>query len=162
VTVPDWLAPGHAPYRRGAILGLDGSHLAPHLYRSVLEGIVMTMHGHTTAMETALGLGAGRLVLSGGGSRSVLMSQFVAVVFGRPVERSAVSDAAGLGAAICAAVGHGTHADFGAAVAAMVRPGTQVLPDEATSARYAEVVASYAEVTRFTDPLFRRLSSLAP
>ena len=55
LTVPDWLAPGHAPYRRGTILGLDGSHGAHHLYRSILEGIALTMRGHTDAMEDALG-----------------------------------------------------------------------------------------------------------
>lgn len=156
-TVPDWLAPGHAPYRRGAILGLDGSHQAAHLYRSVLEGIVMTMHGHTVAMEEALGLPPQRLVLSGGGSRSALMCRIAADVFGRTVERSAVADAAGLGSAICAAVGHGRYADFPAAVRAMVRAGTQVAPDERTVKLYADVVPAYAAITRFTDPLFRFL-----
>ncbi|MGN6250747.1 MAG: FGGY-family carbohydrate kinase [Marmoricola sp.] len=156
-TVPDWLAPGHAPYRRGAILGLDGSHQAPHLYRSVLEGILLTMHGHTVAMEAALELAPARLVLSGGGSRSALMSQIAADVFGRIVERSAVADAAGLGSAICAAVGHGTYADFPAAVRAMVRPGTEIHPDEQAVKLYADVVASYAGITSYTDPLFRFL-----
>ncbi|CAI9401631.1 FGGY-family carbohydrate kinase [Nocardioides sp. T2.26MG-1] len=157
-TVPDWLAPGHAPYRRGAILGLDGSHQAAHLYRSLLEGILMTMHGHTQALEAALGLSPGRLVLSGGGSRSALMSQIAADLFNRPVERSAVSDAAGLGAAICAAVGHGSYPDFESAVAAMVRSGTDVLPDPGSAERYADIVPVYAEITGFTDPLFQRLN----
>ncbi|MGN6780927.1 MAG: FGGY-family carbohydrate kinase [Marmoricola sp.] len=156
-TVPDWLAPGHAPYRRGAILGLDGSHQAAHLYRSVLEGILMTMHGHTVAMEQALGLPPQRLLLSGGGSRSALMSQIAADVFGRTVERSAVSDAAGVGAAVCAAVGHGRYRDVATAVGAMVRPGVEVVPDERAVKRYADVVPAYAQITRFTDPLFRFL-----
>lgn len=158
MTVPDWLAPGHAPYRRGTIVGLDGSHEAPHLYRSVLEGIVMTMHEHTVAMESALDLAPDRLVLSGGGSRSDLMSQIAADVFGRPVERTAVADAAGLGSAICAAVGHGLHPDFESAVSAMVRRGELVLPDEDAAKRYADIVPLYAEVRRFTDPLFQRLN----
>ncbi|HEU5038873.1 MAG TPA: FGGY-family carbohydrate kinase [Nocardioides sp.] len=158
MTVPDWLAPGHAPYRRGTILGLDGSHQAPHLYRSVLEGIVMTMHGHTVAMEAALGLDPDRLVLSGGGSRSPLMCQIAADVFARPVERTAVADAAGLGSAVCAAVGHGSYPDFESAVAAMVRPGDLVLPDEDAVKQYADIAPRYAEVTRFTDPLFQRLN----
>ncbi|WP_435747361.1 FGGY-family carbohydrate kinase [Nocardioides sp. SYSU DS0663] len=160
MTVPDWLAPGHAPYRRGAILGLDGSHGPGHVYRSVLEGILLTMRGHTEAMEQALGLAPQVLVLSGGGSRSRLMSQIAADVFGRPVERAAVSDAAGLGAAVCAAVGHGTYPDFDAAVAAMVRPGEVLEPDAAASGRYANVVAAYASLTEFTDPMFRRLAAL--
>lgn len=160
-TVPDWLAPGHAPYRRGAILGLDASHQAAHLYRSVLEGIVMTMFGHTEAMESALDLPPGRVIIAGGGSRSALMSQVVADVFGRPVERSTVPDAAGLGAAICAAVGHGTHPDFESAVREMVRPGAQVVPGKAAAAAYARILESYREITRYTDPLFRRLETIS-
>lgn len=157
MTLPDWLAPGHAPHRRGAILGLDGSHHAAHLHRSVLEGIVMTMRGHTAAMEAALDLAPGRLILSGGGSRSALMSQIAADVYGRTVERSAIADAAGLGAAICAAVGHGTYPDFGSAVRAMVRPGQTVEPGEA-AARYAEILPAYAGINAYTDPLFQRLT----
>ncbi|MDN5853080.1 MAG: sugar kinase [Actinomycetia bacterium] len=161
-TVPDWLPPGHAPYRRGAILGLDGSHQAPHLYRSVLEGIAMTMYRHTLEMESALDRAPGRLVLSGGGSNSALLSQIVADVFGRPTQRAAVADAAGLGAAICAAVGHGTHPDHRAAASAMVRPGIEVVPDERASARYADIVSRYAKLTKSTDALFGKLAAPAP
>ena len=52
LTVPDWLAPGHAPHRRGTVVGLDGSHGPHHLHRSVLEGIAMTMRRHVEAMES--------------------------------------------------------------------------------------------------------------
>ena len=117
------------------VLGLDGSHGPHHLHRSVLEGIAMTMRGHVEAMESALGLAPGRLVVSGGGARSDLMTQLVADVFGRTAARPAVADAAGLGAAICAAVGHGTHPSFEAAVAAMTRPGDRFEPDPAAHAR---------------------------
>lgn len=158
VTVPDWLAPGHAPHRRGAILGLDGSHGPHHLHRSVLEGIVLTMRAHTEAMEDALGRRAERIVVSGGGARSALMSRIVADVYGRPVERAAVADAAGLGSAICAAVGAGLHADFDAAIAAMTRRGSLVLPDPDTQRQYADVAASYAVVVDGLDPVFRRLN----
>ena len=161
MTIPDWLPPGHAPHRRGAILGLDGSHGAHHLYRSVLEGIALTMREHTEAMEDALGRPHGRLLVSGGGSRSDLMSQIVADVFGRKVERARVADAAGLGAAICAAVGHGTHAGFEAAVKTMTRPGEVVEPDPAAQRHYDEMMEVYAALTEFTDPMFRRMAAPA-
>ena len=159
MTIPDWLPPGHAPHRRGAILGLDGSHGAHHLYRSVLEGIVLTMREHTEAMEMALGRPRGRLLVSGGGSRSDLMSQMVADVFGRRVERARVADAAGLGAAICAAVGHGTHDGFEAAVKAMTRPGEVVEPDPAAHRQYDQVMEVYTALPEFTDPMFQRMAA---
>ena len=61
LTVPDWLAPGDAAWRRGALLGFDGSQGRAHIYRSILEGIALTMANHTAAMEHALG----RLALAG-------------------------------------------------------------------------------------------------
>lgn len=158
MTLPDWLAPADAPQRRGAIVGLDGSHGPHHLHRSVVEGIVLTMREHTDRMEAALGLSPDRLLVSGGGSRSDLMTQIVADVFGRPVERPAVADAAGLGAAICAAVGYGTHPDFEAAVKAMSRRGDVFEPDATAHAAYQEVLAVYADLRGFTDPLFQRIA----
>ena len=158
LTVPDWLAPGHAPHRRGVILGLDASHGPHHLHRSILEGIAMTMRGHVEALEAALGLEPARLVVSGGGARSDLMTRIVADVFGRTVERARVADAAGLGAAICASVGHGTHPSFEAAVAAMTRPGDRVDPDPAAQRAYEEVLAVYADLRPVTDPLLLRLA----
>ena len=160
MVVPDWLAPGSAPHRRGAILGLDGAHSAHHLYRAILEGIAMTMRGHSEAMESALGRPMDRLIVSGGGSRSDLMMQIVADVFAQPAQRAGVADAAGLGAAICAAVGSGVHHDFETAMAAMIRPGSVFEPDPRASGRYAALRKVYAALPEFTDPMFRRMSEL--
>jgi sugar (pentulose or hexulose) kinase len=161
LTVPDWLAPGDAPHRRGVVLGLDASHGPHHLHRSVLEGIAMTMRRHVEAMEAALGIRPSRFVVSGGGARSDLMTQIVADVFGRTAERPAVADAAGLGAAICAAVGHGTHPSFEAAVAAMTHPGDGFEPDPTAHRAYDAVFDVYADVAGATDPVLRRLADLA-
>ena len=160
MTIPDWLAPGHAPYRRGAIVGLHGSHGAHHLHRSILEGIVMTMRGHADALRPRLPGPVSRLVVSGGGARSDLMMQVVADVFDLPAERAGVPDAAGLGAAICAAVGHRVHPDFAAAAKAMVRPGPRFAPDAGAAEQYAAVRRVYAELPEFTDPMFERLAPL--
>ena len=128
LTLPDWLAPGHAAWRRGALLGFDGSQGRAHIYRSILEGIALTMANHTAAMEHALGRRLSPVLVSGGGSRSDLMMQIVADVFDRPARRTAVNDAAGLGAAICAAVGHGIYPGWDQATAAMVAAGERVHP----------------------------------
>ncbi len=158
MTIPDWLAPDHAPHRRGAILGLDATMGRAHLYRSLLEGIAITMRHHAERMEAALGATSPRLVLSGGGSRSALVRRIVADVFARPVEQAAVPDAAGLGAAVCAAVGTGRHASFAEAVAAMVSPGPVTEPDPDGVRRYDAVAATYASVGDLAEPLFRRLA----
>ena len=160
LTVPDFLAPRHAAHRRGMVVGLDGAHGPHHLHRSILEGLVLTMRRHVEAMEAALGLPPSRLLVSGGGARSDLMTQVVADVLGREAVRPAVADAAGLGAAICAAVGHGTHPSFDAAIAAMARPGDRFPPDPAAHATYDALVDVHADLSTAVDPVLRRLHDL--
>jgi xylulokinase len=158
LTLPDWLAPGHAAWRRGALLGFDGSQGRAHIYRSILEGIALTMANNTAAMEQALARRLSPVLVSGGGSRSDLMMQIVADVFDRPARRTTVSDAAGLGAAICAAVGHGIYPDWDQATAAMVVVGDQFTPDPPAVRAYQQINKIYAGLTSFTDPLFRSMA----
>ena len=159
LTLPDWLPPQDALHRRGTVVGYDAQHEPAHLYRSVLEGIALTMQAHVEAMERAQGSPAPRLLVSGGGSRSAVMMQVVADVFDRPASRPAQPDAAGLGAAICAAVGAGVHPGFPEAVAAMVPPATGFDPDQAAVAAYAEVRAAHRQVRADTDEMYRRLAN---
>jgi sugar (pentulose or hexulose) kinase len=158
LTLPDWLAPGHAVWRRGALLGFDGSQGRAHIYRSILEGIALTMANNTAAMEKALGSRLSPVLVSGGGSRSDVMMQIVADVFDRPARRTTVIDAAGLGAAICAAVGHGIYPDWDQATAAMVAIGDQFTPDATAVRAYQQINKIYAGLTSFTDPLFRSMA----
>jgi sugar (pentulose or hexulose) kinase len=158
LTIPDWLAPGQAAWRRGALLGFDGSQGRAHIYRSILEGIALTMANNTAAMERALGRRLSPVLVSGGGSRSDLMMQIVADVYGRPARRTAVNDGAGLGAAICAAVGHGVYPGWGQATAAMVSPGRQFTPDPGAVRAYQQINQVYATLTSHTDPLFRAMA----
>jgi len=158
LTVPDWLAPTDAAWRRGALLGFDGSQGRAHIYRSLLEGIALTMANNTAAMEQALGHRLSPVLVSGGGSRSDLMMQIVADVFGRPARRTTVNDAAGLGAAVCAAVGHGVYPDWGQATAAMVADGERFAPDARAARAYQQINTVYAGLTSLTDPLFRSMA----
>lgn len=156
--VLDWLAPSGAPHRRGALLGFDGSQGRFHVHRAILEGIALTMRGHVDAMEAALRREPGELVVSGGGSRSELVMRIIAAVFDRPVRRNRVTDAAGMGAAICALVGAGVHPDWDAAVDATVRAADRFEPDPEWVALYAAVRARYAQLPQHLDPLFEALA----
>lgn len=154
LTLLDWLAPMDAPFRRGAFLGFDGTQARSHLMRSVLESIAITMADNIEAMETALGGSYDALVVTGGGAKSDLMMQIIADVLGRPASRAAVDDAAGLGAAVCAAVGAGVHDGWDRALAAMVRPGVVFMPNPANVAAYVPVRARYRAVRSHSDALF--------
>ncbi|MGC4154934.1 MAG: FGGY-family carbohydrate kinase [Propionicimonas sp.] len=157
LTVLDWLAPADAPHRRGAMVGFDARHGWPHMYRSMLEGIAMTMRLRTDAMVTALGQQVTSIIVSGGGSASDPMMQIVADVFGVPSQRAHVASGASLGAAICAAVATGVHADIPAAAQAMTRVAETFAPTQDGTRTYAGLLATYAELPTQLDATFRRI-----
>jgi xylulokinase len=153
-TVLDWLAPTDHPYRRGALLGFDGSQGRFHLYRSILEGIALTMRNHCAALKDEQGHDFSAVIIAGGGAQSDLMMQIFADVMGRPTSRPRMTDAAGLGAAICAAVGSGVHQGFDDAIDAMVSAADTFQPNPDNVLRYNLINRTYSQLTRYTDPLF--------
>ncbi|MDH6121407.1 sugar (pentulose or hexulose) kinase [Kitasatospora sp. GAS204A] len=155
MTVLDWLAPTDAPYRKGSILGFDGRQGRFHIYRSILEALALTVYGHGTTMAAELGTRYRQTIVSGGGANSDLIMQIFADVFGIPALRSAVNNAAGLGAAICAAVGLGLHPSFDDAVAAMVHPGAAFAPDPDNHRLYQRLHAVRQDIAARTDPVYR-------
>ncbi|WP_020498571.1 FGGY-family carbohydrate kinase [Sciscionella marina] len=160
MTVLDWLAPAGQPYRRGAFLGFDGRQGPFHLYRSVLEGIALTMRGNIEAMATGLGTGFSRLLVSGGGADSAVLTGILADVFGIPVIRQDTASAAGLGAAMCAGVGIGAFTDFAEAQRAMAAPRQEFTPDSGRHEFYRRQHEVYREITAHTDPFFQRCVEL--
>ena len=52
----------------GAILGFGDVHTRAHMYRSMLEAIVLTMKNHMDAMCVELDLDLDQIIVSGGGS----------------------------------------------------------------------------------------------
>jgi sugar (pentulose or hexulose) kinase len=157
MTVLDWLAPTDRPFRKGVILGFDARHTRAHVYRSILEGIALTMKHNVDAMCGELGLGLTEIVVSGGGSSSPLFMQIFADAFGLPASRSAEQGGAGLGAAICAAVGTGVHPDFETAVLEMTGPRESFAPDAAATATYRQMnEAVYQTIRDGTDKILER------
>jgi sugar (pentulose or hexulose) kinase len=160
MTVLDWLAPAEAPYRKGAILGFDARHGPFHIYRSVLEGIALTLYDRVGAMREELGAEFKRVTVSGGGASSELMMRIVADVFGLPAARMTHTDAAGLGAAICAGTGLGVFTTVDDAIEAMVAVDTRFEPDPANHQRYLAEHQVYRDITRHTDEIFTSSSRI--
>ncbi len=160
LTVLDWLAPADATFRKGSILGFDGRQGRGHVYRSILEGIAMTMRDRADAMGGELGIAYERVVVSGGGSSSDLMMQVMADVFQVPTIRVVGDSAAGRGAAICAAVATGVHPSFAAAAEAMVVERDRTTPRPEHAAVYDALRAVHADVTAHTDAVYRRTAAI--
>lgn len=156
LTVPDWLAPAEVPSRKGSILGFDGRQGRAHMFRSILEGIAMTMKERADAMAAELGTTFEQLVVTGGGASSDLMTQILADVFDLECLRLEGGSSAGRGAAICAAVATGLVPTVSAGVErfAVVTDRTEPLPENTEIYRDLETV--YRDVRAATDGIYRR------
>jgi len=139
LTIPDWLAPASQLYRKGVILGFDEKHTRGHIYRSLLEGIAMTLKNSYDAMNDELGIIPDRIIVSGGGSNSDLYMQIIADMYGVKTVRNKMNGAAAIGSAICAAVATGVYKDFKEAVKHMVKPRDEFVPNKENHQFYNQI-----------------------
>jgi len=139
LTIPDWLAPANQLYRKGVVIGFDERHTRGHIYRSLLEGIALTMKNNYDAMTNELGIKPDKIIISGGGSNSSLFMQIFADIFGVNAVRNQVNGAASLGAAICAAVAVGLYDDFKTAAKKMVKQKNEFVPNKYNQEIYSKI-----------------------
>lgn len=161
LTVPEFLSPNNMPHRKAMMIGFDGRHKRGHMYRSILESIAMTMHISMSNMFEEIGTKPKRLIVSGGGSKSPLFMQIFADVFGMTSVRNDVTDAAGVGAAICAAVGVGAYPDHKTAVENMVRIRDSFAPNLENTKVYADIETNiYRNIKTHSDPINQEIYKL--
>ena len=147
--VPYWASaqtPYWDPAARGVLFGLAGHHGKQHLFRALMEGIAFEQRLAFEGMERGLGRPIDTLLVTGGGSRSVLWRQIVADVTGKTVVACREPETTSLGAGIQAAAAVGWYASMPEAADAMTGSGMRHTPDEATAARYDELFAIYREI----------------
>lgn len=130
LTIPDWLAPADQLYRKGVIIGFDERHTRGHIYRSLLEGIALTLKNNYDAMINELGIKPEKIIICGGGSNSDLYMQIFADMYGVKTVRNEINGAAALGSAICVAVATGLYNGFEDAVKNMVKQRDEFIPNE--------------------------------
>ena len=161
ITVGEFLAPNSAPYRKALFIGLDGRHKRAHMYRSIMESIAMTMEISVKNMCNELEREPERLIISGGGSNSDLFMQIFADVFGMKTVRNVISNTAGMGAAINAAVGAGCYADYKTAVEKMVKIKDAFEPNQKHHDLYEKVINEvYADIKDYIDPVNQKIHSI--
>ena len=161
ITIPEWLAPYHKPYKRGALLGLTARHTRAHIYKSIIEAIALTMKNHVDAMQAETGINITSLSISGGGARSDIFMQVFADVFALTTRRNKIVDSAGLGAAMCAAIASNEIDSFDKAIQNMVRPDTR-FEHNATNTEFYQRLNTriFKDITLQTDPLFERVHAM--
>lgn len=155
-TVLNWLARPSHPHERGMMIGFNGTHKGPHMFRSVLEGIALTMKNHAQAMCDERGVKLTNIVVSGGGSNGELFMQIFADVFGVPAHRNVVNGSASMGAAICTALALGVYKSRQDAIDHMVRRCDTFNPIEENVKLYKEIDEKvYKHLISTTDEILK-------
>ena len=147
----DWLngrrTPGANQRLRGAIAGLHLGSDAPSVYRALIES---TAFGARAIVDCFVeqGVPVNDVVGLGGiAKRSPLIMQISADVLNRPIGIVGSDQACALGAAMCAAVAAGLHADVPAAQAAMSSGiATTYEPNAGVVAIYDDLYGRYREL----------------
>jgi sugar (pentulose or hexulose) kinase len=158
ITVPEWLVMvANQPFKKGMMIGFDVRHGRAHMFRSLLEGIILKLHNSFTDMCNEVSIFPDRLIASGGGSKGDVFVQIIADVFGLPVTRNEIEDAAGTGSAICAAVATGIYPDFDSAAREMVRVKDTFQPDMENHTLYKRLNDEvFRDLTKATDPILEK------
>ena len=130
---------------RGGFFGLTLNHRAPHLVRSVMEGVALAM-GRDVELFRRLGVGVDRVLCVGGGARNELWNRIKATVLGKPLELSDEPEAGLKGAALLGAAGVGLIDDLAVAARERSAPGAVVEPVEGDAEAYARALAEFTRV----------------
>jgi len=140
----------------GAVLGLTLNTTRGEIVRALLEGMTLYLaEGQRALEQSGVRIAAYRSV--GEGSRSDAWQQLTADVLGAPVQHTAHTDPAALGAALLAGVGSGLYASVEAAVERAVQVIRSYEPDPSRHATYRDRLAFYREVDPLLKPYLGRL-----
>lgn len=140
---------------RGAFIGLDSRSGPAEIALAVLEGVTLSADMLLDALVAAAGFRPPSLRYGGGGAQSDLWSQIRADCLGLPLDRSAVSDAGCLGAAIMAAVGVKAFGSVAEAADIMTKVERTFEPDAKRRARYDALRQAYRGATSALRPFGR-------
>lgn len=139
ITLLDWLnSPSH-DFRKGVMIGFDHRHTNAHIYRSILEAISYNIKNNIYDMLDETGSEIDNIIVIGGGSKSNLMMQIIADMFGMPTKRNEATSCACLGAAICATKYLGIYNSFDEAIENMVRVKEIFEPNKNLYSFYNEI-----------------------
>jgi len=152
--------PRYDPDARGTLIGLSFIHTRGDIARAVMEAITLDQKDMLTSIREA-GVSIERIRIMGGATKSELWNQMQADCYGVPVETLRITDAAVLGAAICAGVGAGIYPDIPTATDSLVRVDRTYEPSPEMTAFYDESYRLYVkayEALSGKDSVFEMIS----
>ena len=143
-------APRWNPQAKGGFLGLTFAHDRACMARACVEGITLEQKDIMESIRRG-GVTFDQVRIMGGATKSPIWNQIQADIYGLPCETLKVTDAAALGAAICAGVGVGLFPSMEAAADAMVQVDQRYEPNPENTARYQRLYDLYCKVYQALD-----------
>ena len=143
---PYWGPSLKDPFAKGAFIGFGDAHSRSSLYRATIEGLGYALREGLEILEKRGRFRSERVAVSGGASKSDLICQISADIFGKPLVRGETYETTGLGAAILTATGVGLHPTVDKAVSEMVRYERTFLPREENSRLYSRLFRVYKKI----------------
>jgi len=143
----------------GTFTGLTFAHNKCDMVRAVMEGVCFEMKFVLEGIQECTGVRVKAIRSAGGGSKSDLWNQMQADIYNLPIELTKTSEATSLGAAMCAAVGHGFYKDLSEAADHMVKLDKRYDPIPEHVKQYQELAAIYEKMYAATSKVFPDLNS---
>lgn len=156
ITLPYWNAvqsPHWDPVAHGAIVGLAGAYGRAEIYRSILEGISLTMAANLRGLSKATGTALSSVRVMGGGQRSPLWRQIMTDCIGLPLTSCETEEISAMGAAVIAMSRTDAFASIPEAARAMAALGGTTEPDPHNHQIYRELSELQSQVYPALKPI---------
>ncbi len=135
------------PHLRGAWVGLDWSHGLGHLYRALLEGVVLEYGVYRNVLEELFpDLELTEIRITGGGEKSALWNRMKASALRTQVLQLKVTGGAPMGAALLAGFGVGVIDDLQKASQSWIERGRRFEPTDVLVELYRKKIPCYAKL----------------
>jgi len=158
---PYWSPGLSQPAAKGAIIGFGDVHKKPHIYRSVIEGLVYALREGKERIEKVSKTKILQLAVSGGASQSDEICQIAADIFNLPVVRGRTSETSALGAAVVTAFGTGYFNSLDEAVHEMVNLQDEFLPNQSHVKTYDQLYKKvYKRMYKKLEPFYHEIREI--
>lgn len=129
--------PWNDPQARGIYFGLSLKHGRPEIIRSTMEGIIFNQKSSLEIFDD-MGIRCDQVIASGGGARGPVFRQLEADMFDCEVRTNSINEQGCIGAAIIAAVGCGSFADYTQACEHIVHLSDEIVEPDPKRHRFYE------------------------
>jgi ribulose kinase len=143
---------------RGALFGLSLAHTRGHIWRALLEAVVLGTRACLEGLMKISPSPCDGISVAGGATRSNTWLQMHADATGLPIMEFESDNAPLLGGAVLAAVGAGIYTSVEEAVNEMVHFAVLIEPDQNNKQRYDELYKIYGKATESIRPISHDLS----